>query len=146
MPTIKEILEPLVKADLYTSTGVDWALRIHHDVTEPTCPTATITPELRHSCRYRYDADTIEEAVIGTVAMAYQELVQKIPLTRQAFPVTDFSVPFGADGLPNWQEFVDKRHEAEAADKALKEEIAKAYAEGGDKWIDDLSKPIDTAN
>lgn len=61
--------------DLYNSTDTDWVLDVHHILTEPTCPTVTIKPELSNSVRYRYDENTILSGIMHAIEHVYQEKV-----------------------------------------------------------------------
>ena len=69
----KEKLETL--GELFAKTGYDWHLVVSHCLTEPTCPTAVVQPEGKNCTRYRVDANTIEEAINGTINLAYRELI-----------------------------------------------------------------------
>lgn len=72
--TTQQKMDALGEA-LYVLTGTDWELRVHHCLTEPTCPTAYIYPEGQKSSRYRCDRDTIDEAIAGSVDAAYREWI-----------------------------------------------------------------------
>lgn len=62
-------------AILYTITGKDWDMRIHVNLTEPTCPSVIIYEEDKPSLRYRFDRPTIEEGVRAAVDAVYREMV-----------------------------------------------------------------------
>lgn len=89
--SMTSLLKPLSK--LYTETGEDWIIEIHHILTEPTCPTVTIRPERWPIARYRFDCDSIEEGV----ALATQRVTDEI-LNRQ---FTKHEAPYteSIDGL-----------------------------------------------
>ena len=56
---------------LYICTGEDWVLAVNHILTEPVCPTAWIHPESDPSfTAFRCDADTLDAAIDGALAMA----------------------------------------------------------------------------
>lgn len=70
---LKEIMAKL--DGLYTKTGMDWRLEVHHDLTEPTCPTVVINPEGLECTRYRIDCDSIEQGIAEAVERVYQEVI-----------------------------------------------------------------------
>lgn len=72
---LNEICEPL--GGLYSLTGYDWHLDINYCLTEPTCPTAFITPEGWNIARYRVDADTIEDSLKRVVALVVAEIIER---------------------------------------------------------------------
>jgi hypothetical protein len=69
-------LRALESLGLYSVTGRDWELRVHHSLTEPTMPSAIIGMEDdNESVLFRADRHTIEEAIIAVVDMAYDEWI-----------------------------------------------------------------------
>lgn len=77
---VTEKLLALESLRLYSATGRDWELRVHHSLTEPelSCPTATIGMEGdNESVLFRADKDTIDDAIIAVVDMAYDEWIMK---------------------------------------------------------------------
>ena len=60
---------------LYSLTGEDWNIRIHHTLTEPTCPMVTIQPDGLNLMRYSSFADTIREGILQAAEHVYRELV-----------------------------------------------------------------------
>ena len=79
---VTEKLLALGSLGLYSVTGRDWELRVHHSLTEPTCPTAIIGMENafiddNESVLFRADRRTIDAAIIAVVDMAYDEWIVK---------------------------------------------------------------------
>ena len=75
---VTEKLRALKWLELYSVTGRDWELRVHHSLTEPIMPTAIIGMENdNESVLFRADKNTIEEAIIAVVDMAYDEWILK---------------------------------------------------------------------
>jgi hypothetical protein len=72
---LDRILKPL--EILFSETGVNWVLELHHILTEPTCPTAIITPERWEISRYRFDCDNIEESLRTCVALVVKEVIKR---------------------------------------------------------------------
>lgn len=76
--------QPLVSVDaqkafgaLYSKTGMDWLLQVHHILTEPVCPCAMIHAEGDDPANPKWPAfsegaTTIEEAIRAVVAAAYE--------------------------------------------------------------------------
>lgn len=62
-------------SDLFAATGRDWELNLHHTLTEPTCPTAVITPEGWDIARYRCDFDSIDESIRKAVDLVKAEVL-----------------------------------------------------------------------
>ena len=82
MMDVTEKLLALGSLELYSVTGRDWELRVHHSLTEPTCPTAIIGMENafiddNESVLFRADRRTIDAAIIAVVDMAYDEWIVK---------------------------------------------------------------------
>jgi len=69
-------LMEIVGDELWRRTKTDWVLTVNHDLTEPTCPTATIRPadEDENWQRWRADRDTIEDAIETVLAVAHAAL------------------------------------------------------------------------
>lgn len=63
---------------LWDRTKTDWLLTLSHSLTEPTCPTAVIRCEDKSQKwqRWRYDADTVDEAINGVIDVAYAALFE----------------------------------------------------------------------
>ena len=85
--SIKEDLDKL--ADLYSITWADWHININHCLTEPTCPSASITPETHDGemddlMRYVAWGNTIEEAIHASVELVYNELILGKPPYMEA--------------------------------------------------------------
>lgn len=67
-----------VLGSLYTREVGDWELTLHHTLTEPTCPGATVKPENPHGSTFSgfmAMGDTIEEAIHGALLQAYEVLI-----------------------------------------------------------------------
>jgi len=67
-----------VGSELWNRTKRDWFLQVNHDLTEPTCPTATIRCE-DEDARWQYwraDRDTIEDAIDAVVNFAHAALFE----------------------------------------------------------------------
>lgn len=63
---------------LYTPEIGDWELTLHHTLTEPTCPTATVRPEYTEGCKFGgfvAMGGTIDEAIDGALIQAYETLI-----------------------------------------------------------------------
>jgi len=73
MSRIDEAIEKL--GGLYTITGEDWSLRLHISLTEPTCPTAVISPDGWDISRYRCDGNSIEDAIVGAADVVHREVI-----------------------------------------------------------------------
>lgn len=73
---------------LYELTGHDWTLNVHHTLTEPTCPTAIIAPEMVAMSRYRVDTSSIDEAIDGAIDKVYKEIVLR-QLVGHSAPYTE---------------------------------------------------------
>lgn len=86
---------------LYALTGEDWELDLNHSLTEPTCPCAIIQPEGWNISRYRYDCDTIEEAITRACEAVYREVVLRERVSP-ACPYTE-----GLDG--QYSKWLDAR-------------------------------------
>ena len=57
---------------LWSEETGDWNLTVNICLTEPTCPTASVTSDRRPGLtKYIAVADTIEEAINGAVELAY---------------------------------------------------------------------------
>ena len=83
-------LRALESLGLYSVTGRDWELRVHHSLTEPTMPSAIIGMEDdNESVLFRADRHTIEEAIIAVVDMAYDEWIVEgnIPEKEKPWPI-----------------------------------------------------------
>lgn len=77
-----------VLSDLYSLTGEDWEIEIHHCLTEPTCPSVFIRPEGWSLCRYRFDCSTIEEGVRRAVERVKTEVIDR-KVVGHEFPVSN---------------------------------------------------------
>lgn len=92
--TTDEMLDAL--GALYTPEYGDWVLTVHHILTEPTCPSASIAPEDWYERNgpefggFQAMADTIEGAVAAAVLSAYSVLIQRLPF-RPGVPWTNFA-------------------------------------------------------
>jgi len=65
--------EPLKRLEpLYELTGRDWHLSVSKSLTEPFCAHAVVQPDGGNSLRYSKHADTIEEAILGALDLAYR--------------------------------------------------------------------------
>jgi hypothetical protein len=76
--TKDEKLEKIQDA-LWRRTQRDWVLAVHHILTEPVCPSATIQCE-DDEAKYQYwraDRDTIDEAIDAVIAYAYAGLFER---------------------------------------------------------------------
>jgi hypothetical protein len=73
---------------LYSLTGHDWILNIHHILTEPTCPTIVVHPEGTNMARYSVYRDSIEESVEAVCDMVYREVVLR-ERVRSESPITN---------------------------------------------------------
>jgi len=84
LPSHEKMLEAL--GGLWCKFG-ELELIVHHVLTEPVCPTATIRFEFGPPGFYfRTDMDTIDEAVKTVVAAAYITLIERRP-KPDTFPV-----------------------------------------------------------
>lgn len=79
---LSKTLEPL--RALYDKTGVDWSIEVHHCLTEPTCPTVIIRPEGLRRIYWRFDAETIEEAIQDAAAFTIARVLQGEATTPSA--------------------------------------------------------------
>jgi len=77
MSKIDEALRPL--SELYAITGEDWSMKVYVNLTEPTCPTAVISPDDWQISRYTYRGDTVEGAIIGASDMVINEVLMRHP-------------------------------------------------------------------
>lgn len=84
---IRTLCKPLEDA-IYDATMVDWDIEIRHTLTEPVCPMVSIRPEGWNITRYRFDRDTIEEAVALAVARVKCEVIDR-QIVGHAAPFTD---------------------------------------------------------
>jgi len=83
---VEDKLKPL--SGLYSKGWGDWVIEIHHILTEPTCPTATIRPENSNAARYSVHRDTVVEAIAAAADLVYREQVLGQPITPES-PITN---------------------------------------------------------
>lgn len=72
----KQLLDAL--GSLYTPQIGDWELTLHHTLTEPTCPGATVKPENKHGSSFSgfmSIGNTIDQAIDGALQQAYDVLI-----------------------------------------------------------------------
>ncbi|WP_024516880.1 hypothetical protein [Bradyrhizobium sp. Tv2a-2] len=88
-------MKTMTLEEMWTALGECWTrefgeleLRVHHTLTEPTCPTAVISTEDESGPSWRSDQDTIEAAIYQVTAAAYVTLIERgaKPMT---FPAPD---------------------------------------------------------
>lgn len=85
LPSHEVMLEAL--GELWTPEYGELELEVHQSLTEPVCPTATISFEDGPKAFYfRTDMDTIDEAIRTVVAAAYITLIERRP-KPDTFPV-----------------------------------------------------------
>jgi len=63
--------------ELYTITGSDWSIKIHHCLTEPTSPMVVIKPDGWNMTRYAVWGDSVEKAVEKAVALVRMEIIER---------------------------------------------------------------------
>lgn len=61
--------------ELYSKTGKDWVITMHHILTEPVCPTVNIHPEDYPINKYAVHANTVDEAIIASCELAYKDVI-----------------------------------------------------------------------
>jgi len=83
---VQEKLKPL--SGQHSREHGDLELHVHHCLTEPSCPTATIRHERSNALRYSAHRDTVVEAIVAAADLAHRELVlgQRI---RPESPITN---------------------------------------------------------
>lgn len=72
----EELLSAL--GSIYCPTIGDWEISLHHTLTEPTCPGATVKPENEYGSTFSgfvCIADTIDAAIDGALQQAYDVLI-----------------------------------------------------------------------
>lgn len=62
---------------LFAASGADWFLHLSCSLTEPICPSVSITPEGWRISRYRADFDQVEETVAAAIEQIRQEVIER---------------------------------------------------------------------
>lgn len=74
MPPRKVLMDALCQ--LWSLTHHDWDLTLHHCLTEPTCPSASVQPEGHDEFTLFWcSGDTIDEAIDGALFLAYSYVI-----------------------------------------------------------------------